>query len=92
MAKCLLCGRKAKYMCDGGCQDDKIAYCGYCSRNKIVTFVGHAMMQRLCAVCALREEKDGGKADGIFDARYYTVEFIQSALDRHRARQAASPL
>jgi hypothetical protein len=73
LKKCLLCGRKAKYVCDGGCCDDEIAYCGYCSRLKIVTFIGRAMKQRLCAVCALREEKDGGKADGIYDARYYSV-------------------
>ena len=78
MKTCLLCRRKAKYVCAGGCCDNEVAYCGYCSRKKIVLFIGHAMEQRLCAVCALREEKDA-RRDGIFDARYYRVEDFQSA-------------
>jgi len=76
MTKCLLCGRKAKYIWDGGCKDAEVAYCGYCSRKKIVVFLRSAMEQRLCAVCALREEKDA-RRDGIFDARYYRLSDFQ---------------
>ena len=88
--KCLLCGRNAKYTCDGGCRDDEVAYCGYCSRRKIVIWIGHAMEQRLCAVCALREEDDA-RRDGIFDARYYSVSDFQSAQQSVQPTGASDP-
>ena len=77
---CLLCGRKAKYICDGGCVENQVAYCGYCSRKKIVIWIGKAMKQRLCAVCALREEKNP-RREGIYDAQFYTVKEIQNWLN-----------
>jgi hypothetical protein len=43
--------------------------------------MNRAMEQRLCAVCALREEDDA-RYEGIFDARYYTIEQIQGWLDK----------
>ncbi len=79
MEKCLLCGRRAKYICDGGCRDDEIAFCGYCSRLKIVVWIGRAMEQRLCAVCALRN--DNPRENGIFDAAFYTKKEMQELLD-----------
>lgn len=85
--RCMLCGRQAKYVCDGGCQDGQVAYCGYCSRQKVVVWIGRAMLQRLCAICALREQGDA-REDGIFDARYYTVEQVQEWLDWDKEAQS----
>ena len=79
MQRCLLCGRKAKYICDGGCKDDEVAYCGYCCRRKIVVWIGTALEQRLCAVCALRGDRP--KENGIFDARYFTLEQVRAWLE-----------
>lgn len=85
---CILCQRHpAKYSCNGGCMDhldNNVVYCGYCCRKKIVLWIHHAMEQRLCAVCALRDEKDS-REDGIFDARYYSVEQLQEAINKQDA-------
>lgn len=85
--RCLLCGRPARYVCDGGCREDEVAYCGYCSRQKIVVVLDRAVEQRLCAVCALREQDDA-RGDGIYDARFYTVEQVQAWLDLSKPERA----
>lgn len=83
---CILCGRHpARYSCDGGCMDhldNNKVYCGYCCRMEITVFVQHAMLQRLCAICGLREENP--HSNGIYDARFYTVKDIQQYLDRNK--------
>lgn len=49
---------------------------------EITVFVQHAMLQRLCAICGLREENP--HSNGIYDARFYTVKDIQQYLDRNK--------
>ncbi len=77
--ECLFCGKTAKYTCDG-CGEP---FCGHCSSKKVViSRLGHATEQRLCALCALREQDNGNtRTDNVCDRPYYTVEQVQEWLD-----------
>ena len=81
METCVLCGRNAKYTCDG-CDIGSV--CGYCARLVHVVWIGKVMTQRLCPPCRLSE--DNPMANGIFDASKFAREDIEKALGIERGK------
>ena len=74
---CVLCGRNAKYTCDG-C--DFGSFCGHCARPVYVVWMGKVMKQRLCPDCRLSGQDP--MANGIYDARKFTEEDLKGLLHK----------